>query len=322
MTVQHYPRLAAYTPVEGVITLCEVDSVDIALANVLVGVSHAQPQDGISIIVDNTPQNIIAVPYIDIEITDETARQFILIEDLLKKMERWPGIDGDIGLAITGDVSKKLIKLVQQNCALKFVTVIAEPTIELTLAALENNLSSQQPDSWLWISVHAGCAQTKIKQQGKNIATNVSSEHPMPADAAVAIRLSKERNKSVSATIKSVYEPNTNDPLLQPTHALETLLSEQADVENSVLIHSMPNTAQGNIELYRLEQFLNEKRTEELEDIPWQSLKPSWYNLSSILGDIGVCQLPLMLLLQTAWQQEQPLITIATEDSTRFIWQL
>jgi len=84
----------------------------------------------------------------------------------------------------------------------------------------------------------------------------------------------------------------------------------------------MPNTAQGNIELYRLEQFLNEKRTEELEDIPWQSLKPSWYNLSSILGDIGVCQLPLMLLLQTAWQQEQPLITIATEDSTRFIWQL
>ena len=322
MSVTEFPKLAMFTPEVGAISLGDIDSIDIALANICVGLSHSQSQESFQVIVDNTPQPIIAVPAFDMGIQDESPREFLLVEDLFKKIENWPAVQGTLGLAITGDVSPQLVKVIQQQIKQPIETVVLERSLEATLKAMENKQTDHAIDTWQWISLDAGCAHRRLHHRGLNIATQVSSENPIPADAGIVIRLTKQSNKV--AVVKVVNEPNADDPLTQPSQALTQLVADYPDAQNSILIHSMPTTAQGNIELYRLEQWLNEKRQGVEFDLPWEANEPARYSVGAILGDIGVCQVPMMLLLQQAWLQQQPLrplITIAVEDKTRIFWQ-
>ena len=321
-TVQNFPRLSAYSAVEGTVALCEIDSAKIALANVLVGLSHCQPQEAFNVIIENVPQPVIALPIVDLDVEDEAGRQFILIENLLNKMTQWLPLQGQFGLAITGDVSTQIIDIVRQFTATEFVTVITQPTTEATLIAIEQKDAEVSPDSWLWLSIHAGCAKKRMQALGVSVATNVTSECPMPADAATAVLLSKPDHNKQNSFLRLIVEPNTEDPLLQPTQALKALFENQPGAEKHILIHSIPNTAQGNIELYRLEQHFNEQRPDDETGLPWSNLVPKRFNLNSTFGDIGVCQLPLLMLLQREWQHEEPVITIAAEANIRIVWPL
>jgi hypothetical protein len=316
--VSEFPILGQYQLSSGCVTLAGIDSVEIALANLLTGVSHREPQDKTIVLDGAKLENIIAIPAVPMMIDDESARQFALLEDLIGKVKRLRIPDDRVALMLTGRVSSQISAALQSQFSQSFVAVRTELTLSASIEAMEELSEQSDVEHWLWISVHAGCSARNIAQMGGRIATNLTSEYPMPADAAVAVVLSRTQNSKASF-VKRAVEVYADDPLSGPVKALSTMFSGWPEIHNSVLIHNLPNTAEGNIEVYKFEQQLDEQRP-EYEDVVWMNNVPARYNLSSIFGDVGVCNFPLLMQLHSAWLGDDPVNIIATENQWRFTW--
>lgn len=319
--VNDFPALSHFIPAANAISIAGTDSADIALANVLTGLSFAEPLAEHTAIIDGTEHPVIALPALDIAVGDEQARHAVLCEHLLTALKDMTIPTDSLGLMVTGDIQLDVVSMFTGYLALSIEAVITEKTVMATLQHFEQLQPEKNIENWLWVSLHAGCAADRIRKMDSKIATDASSEQPIPADAAIAVLLTKSKHATEPGRILSAVEPNADDPLTQPSQTLKNMFADQRNAQNSVLIHSMPPTAEGSIELYRLEQALTEKR-ETKSDLPWHQINPLRHNMASILGDLGVCQLPFQLVFQQVWKQDQPLMTLAVEGNTRITWKL
>ena len=107
--------LSRYRCIGGCLTLGGVDTPEIALANLLAGISHRQPQEKKVVINGESLEKIIAVPAVSMAIDDESARQFVLIEDLIAKLKNLETPEGKRGLVLSGRLSTQLSNTIKNQ---------------------------------------------------------------------------------------------------------------------------------------------------------------------------------------------------------------
>ena len=73
--VNDYRALSLLTPTQNELCIAGTDKADIVLANVLTGLSFAEPLPERKVVIDGGEHPVIAIPALDIDIEDKKARQ-------------------------------------------------------------------------------------------------------------------------------------------------------------------------------------------------------------------------------------------------------
>ena len=319
-TITTYPALAKYFPKKGAVSLTETDSADIALANVLTGLSHMAEQEGFKVSIEDESLPMLAFPALPLEIEDEDVRCLLLVEDLLIKLSQWSIPESSLGIVFTGPNAERCTRLIVDQLEINPIVTLEAFNTSQTLQVLDAESQNEHaPDNWLWISAHAGCSYSLLLQQLPELACTKNSEGTLAADGAVAVLLSKQSARQTEAFIGSEIEPFADMPMDAPTKALQTLIQPISNAENRPILHSFNNSTESSIELYKLEQYLNkhrEKQDAELWALPNSGVTP----MTPVLGELGVCTVPLQLLFQLHWPLNTNPILIATENNNRIMW--
>ncbi|MBU2862296.1 hypothetical protein KO489_00420 [Reinekea forsetii] len=315
-----FPALAKYFPIQGAVSLTETDSADIALANVLTGLSHMSEQDDFKVFVESESLPILAFPALPLEIEDEDVRCLLLVEDIILKLSQWTIPEGTLGIVFTGPNAEKCTRLTVDQLEINPIVTLEAFTTSEALELLEaESLNDSAPDYWLWVSAHAGCSQKLLLQQSAELACAKNSEGTLAADAAVAVLLSKQPNRQTNPIIGREIEPFSETPMDAPTEALQKLMQHILNAEVRPILHSFNNRTESSIELYKLEQYLNTNRINQ-EPEPWAIPNIGVTSMTPVLGELGVCTVPLQLLFQLHWSLDTKPIMIATENNARIIW--
>jgi hypothetical protein len=276
------------------------------------------------VIVDESAEPILALPYIDINVEDELPRAYSLLENILPKFHNiaWPDESETIGFIQTSEhdmslVSDYLVKKVK----LCFTHTLHEPTLMQTLESLDNECGkTDAPNYWLWVSIHTGCARRMLETRKFELTCNARSEGRIAADAAVVVLL---KNESHSGTVRSSVEPYADSPLENSMTALHELLMDVPDVDQKTFVHTFDGTPESAVEIYKFKQAISSDKT-QAQSADWQ-MEPFYeVSMNNVLGNVGVCSLPLQLIFQQYWPKQQPsdVVMVTTEDKHRIVWNL
>ncbi|MEJ2043359.1 MAG: hypothetical protein P8X74_00775 [Reinekea sp.] len=315
MTVEQYPALSALVPVAGAVALPHCDSVDIAIASLQAGLTSFCEYEGIIAIVKNNELPALAAPYCTLDVTDVDARTAVLLEDLIPKIQALLN-DSTPGLVLTGHCSAPLINVLLQMLSIPPEDLIHSETTLASLQQWQDRAAENPQRRWLWLSVHAGCNARLLIENQSRLACAERSEGILSTDLAVAILLEAQVE---GATFKLVTadEPAAENPLENKPVALTRLLENFEKADERDLLQSMQNRTQTAIEFYKLQQNLRSPKPEP--PLPIDN-RPVEYQLSSLLGELGVCALSLQLLIQHHWKEPVYPLAIANEGSQRMIW--
>lgn len=309
-----YEFLTQWSPVSGVVSLPHCDSIEIAWANVQAGLSSFQEQDSWMTFVDGQTFPIMASPFTDLELDDAQGRFGLLLGDLLTKL-RQENIPANINLLLSGDWSPTSIDMLRSNLGSDVdQQILACGTSD----ALQqwNNAVAADDKPWLWVAVHTGCAKDSLRVNAEQLACSERSEGIYSTDCAVAILFEHQQEHGVK--VCGMQHAENLDPMQDSFTSLKGMLQQFTQLSQRTLVHTLPLGAETEIELYKARQSdAPQARTQWPDSIRRVN---DTIALGNTLGDLGVCSLPILVLIQHAEKGLTNPIVLAHEGRERFVW--
>ena len=315
-TVEQFSALSGLAPYQADLVLPHCDTIDMAWANIVAGLTSFIEIDDETTLVQGTEQPIHASPYCDLSISDAGARVACLIEDLLPKILSWT-FDKSFGLVLTGHWPQKLVAQITSVLSVKPQLMVQQESLLETLFQWERAQESSALDQWIWISAHSGCDFDSLERNRDYLACSQRSDGLLSTDVAVAIEM---RSSQKPYLLTGAEEEAHSNPLMQNPEALKRLIQEYDYVQQRNLFHNLQDCPESDIELYKLKQYIDSLTPLSKVEALLVNRNDRNLALAQSVGHLGVCALPFQLMVQQIQSADNGLLAITGENSHRFIW--
>lgn len=314
LPITSFEHLSYLTPMHGAIALPQCDRLDILLANAQAGLTGFHEQEVWLTDVEGCEYPIFAAPGVDADVRDHDARLIMLLQDLIVKLaER--NVPSDSRVVLSGRWSDSALTQLKTTLGLSAEPCVIAPTLNETLAKWDQACVDHN-GAWLWLSAHLGCSEDVLRSKRPSLACSARSEGIYSTDVLTAVLL--DHSTQPKYRVAQATEPAMEDPLQLKPEALGALTQSIDAAKKRPMIHSLPIAAVSDIERYRFRQ----------PEQPASGASPLWpdptdqqdLSLANTVGTVGVCALPLALLLQQEWLGTLAPLCIAHEGTERFIW--